>query len=94
MKKRILIAVCVLVALALVVFFPIGLRKYDDGGTTEYSTLVFKVVKWNRFIAVYDENGEMSPKRYTSTRVYFLPDNFKSLTELWEEEKPSDLEFY
>ena len=51
---------------------------YEDGGTREYAALTYKLIKWHRIDGDYI---------YTNTSVYWLPDNFKSIDELWEIEK-------
>ena len=77
-KKMILIALAVLL-LAAVLFVPIPRGPYEDGGTREYASLSYKVVKWNRLTEV---------DTYEATKVYWFPDNFKSIDELWEQEAP------
>ena len=91
MKKKKIIPVTIVIALLLVLFLPIPQGSYDDGGTREYAALTFKIVKWKRFISVYNENGVMERvDTYTNTSVYWLPDNFKSIDELWEMEYKND----
>ncbi|SFC64201.1 hypothetical protein [Ruminococcus albus] len=75
MKKKIIAAVITLVLLIL--FVPIPLSPLKDGGTRQYAALTYKVVKWQRLV------GE---ERYIKTSVYFFPDNFKDIDELWEKE--------
>ncbi len=69
MKKKIWIPIIVI--LILILFLPIPSGVYLDGGTRTYTALTYKIVNWNRLDG-YDE-----------TKVYFFPDNFKSLDELW-----------
>ena len=91
MKKKKIIPVTIVIALLLVLFLPIPQGSYDDGGTREYAALTFKIVKWKRFISVYNENGVMERvDTYTNTSVYWLPDNFKSIDELWKMEYKND----
>ena len=73
-KEFIILIVCIL----LLLFFPIPLGAYEDGGTREYAALTYKLIKWHRIDGDYI---------YTNTSVYWLPDNFKSIDELWEIEK-------
>ena len=73
MKKSKIIVITILALLLL--FIPIPTGVYKDGGTRAYTALTYKVVKWNRLI---DKNT-----RYSDTSVYWLPDNFKSIDELW-----------
>lgn len=72
MKKKLWIIVAA-VLLAVVLLTPIPIGPANSGGTRQYAALSYKVVKWNHLTltGVYDE-----------TRVYFFPDNFKSLDEL------------
>lgn len=91
MKKKIIIPIVIVIALALVLFFPIKQVTYDDGGTREYAALTYKIIKWNRYVSVYNEDGDMERvDKYTETSVYWLPDNFKSIDELWKMEYHAD----
>ena len=91
MKKKIMIPVIVVIALLLVLFLPIPQGSYDDGGTREYTALTYKIVTWKRFVSVHNEDGEMERiDTYTHTSVYWLPDNYKSIDELWEMEYKND----
>lgn len=85
MKKKSIILV--VIVMALVLFLPIPRGAYDDGGTREYVALTYKIVKWNRMVSVYDENGDMARiDTYTNTSVYWFFDGWKSIDELWETE--------
>lgn len=87
MKKRIIIGI--IVAVLLVLFLPVPNPKgtAEDGGTREYCALTYKIVVWNKFI-----NDVNNRKAYTyhETSVYWIPDNFKSLDELWKIECERD----
>ena len=75
MSKRKAITIITISAI-LILFIPFPVPNvYKDGGTQTYSALTYKVVKWNR---IFDVNYQ-----YSKTSVYWLPDNFKSLDELW-----------
>lgn len=78
MKKRKTITMMIILIL-LILFVPIPSGVYKDGGTRVYSALTYKVVKWNRFID--------ADCKYTRISVYWLPDNFKSIDELWNIEQ-------
>lgn len=78
MKKRKTITMIIILIL-LILFVPIPDGVYKDGGTRVYSALTYKVVKWNRFID--------ADYKYTQISVYWLPDNFKSIDELWNIEQ-------
>ena len=73
MKKKILIPIIIIFVLTIL-FVPIPSGAYKDGGTREYTALTYKIVDWNRLTA-----GET----YNKTKVYFFPDNFKSIDRLW-----------
>lgn len=77
MKKKIWIPIAAVILLA-VLFVPIPTGHYKDGGTKEYTALTYKIVNWKRITgdSVYDK-----------TRVYFFPDNFKSVNSLWHMEE-------
>ena len=74
--KKFWIALVVIV-IAAVLFVPVPTGVYKDGGTRVYSALTYKIVDWNRITG----SG-----LYARTRVYFLPDNFRSLDALWDRE--------
>ncbi len=78
MKKKIWIIVLAAVLLA-VLFVPLPKGPYRDGGTREYAALTYKIVDWNRLT----DDGI-----YDVTRVYWFPDNFKTIGELWAYEEP------
>ena len=75
-NRRIVILIAVLIMVILVIPVPKGV--YKDGGTREYAALTYKIVDWNRLF----ESGI-----YEKTQIYLLPDNFKSIDALWEEER-------
>lgn len=77
MKKKIIIPVIIVVVLAIL-FVPIPSGAYKDGGTRAYSALTYKIVDWNRL------TGDST---YDKTRLYFFPNNFKSIDSLWYLEK-------
>lgn len=75
--KKIIIPI-IIIAMIIVLFAPLHIVTYKDGGTTAYTSLTYKVVKWNRINAdsIFDK-----------TDIYFFPDNFKNIDSLWSEEK-------
>ena len=77
MKKRVLVILLVVLLLILLVV-PIPMGVYEDGGTREYAAMTYKIVDWNR---IADDSV------YDATKVYFFPQNFRSLDELWVEEE-------
>lgn len=85
-KKILLISIIAVVLLVLILFTPIPQGSYDDGGTREYNALTYKIVAWNRISVIIDENGQAVPDTYKKTSVYWFPENFKNIDELWEME--------
>ena len=77
MKKKIWIPIVVSVVLLAVLFVPIPMGSYDDGGTREYIALTYKIVDWNKVSA----DGV-----YEKTRIYFGKDRLKSINQLWLDE--------
>ena len=85
MKKKIIIPIIIVAALALLLFLPIPQGTYDDGGTREYTALTYKIVAWNKIMVDFDESGQLIPdSRYKKTSVFWYPDSLKSIDELWE----------
>ena len=91
-KKKWLIPAIMIAVLVFVLFTPVQQCVYEDGGTREYTALTYKIVKWNRFVSVYNEEGTAMERIdiYHNTSVYWFPDNFKSIDELWEMEYQAD----
>lgn len=73
MKKRIII----IILAVLILVIPIPTNKARDGGTRAYTSLTYKIVDWNH---LYGDAGKI----FDETKIYFFPDNFKSLDELLE----------
>ncbi|MDD5924104.1 MAG: hypothetical protein PUC88_04870 [Clostridia bacterium] len=76
MKKKKWIPIVIIIVLVAILFTPIPTGVYKDGGTRVYSALTYKIVDWNRL-------GDINSKIYDKTKVYFFPNNFKSLDSLW-----------
>ena len=85
-KKKIIIIFVIAAAILAVLFVPFVKISYKDGGTVTYSSLTYKIVKW-RVAFAPDENNI---GRYEKTSVFFIPDCYKSLDELWEIEKANN----
>jgi len=68
----------VAVMLIAILFLPIPGPAYKDGGTREYTALTYKIVDWNRLTA---------DDVYTSTEIYWFPENFQSIDDLWAQEE-------
>lgn len=77
MKKMIIVLIFILIIL----LFPIKLQ-YKDGGTTEYKSLTYRIIKWHRLDDYY-ENGYK-----TGTEVHFFPNNFKPIDYFIEVKPP------
>ncbi len=80
MKKKIWIPILIAAVIAILVI-PIPTGTYKDGGTREYTALTYKIVDWNRL------TGDGST--YSTTKVYFFPNNFRSIDNLWYKEEPN-----
>ena len=84
MKKRIIIIASVALIL-LIVFLPIPRGTYKDGGTKDYCALTYRIVVWNRLTDQIGESGfSEAIQTYHKTSVFWFPNNFKSIDELWE----------
>lgn len=83
MKKRIIIGIIVVVLLVLFLPVPNPKGRVEDGGTRDYCALTYKIVVWNKIIAD-SENGFST---YHKTSVFWIPDNFKNIDELWKIER-------
>ena len=81
MKKGIIIGIIVVI---LVLFLPIPKGTLEDGGTRDYCALTYRIVVWNMLIAEANEDGSAGESyTYRKTSVFWIPDNFKSIDELW-----------
>ena len=86
MKKGIIIGIIVVVLLVL--FLPVPKGTYDDGGTRDYCALTYKIVVWNKLLVEVNEDGSAGEfYTYRKTSVFWIPDNFKSIDELWKIER-------
>lgn len=70
-----------IIAVLVILFVPIPSGVYKDGGTRTYTALTCKIVAWNRM------TGPVTT--YDQTKVYWFPNNFKSLDYLWGYEENS-----
>ena len=78
MKKKIWIWIVTGVLLLAVLFAPIPTGVARDGGTRTYSALTYKIVDWNRLTT----DGV-----YEATKMYWFPNNFQSIDDLWAYEE-------
>ena len=62
MKKKVLITI-VIVAIILILLFPIRLQL-KDGGTVQYKALLYKVSKVHRLISIEEMEKEGKIKEY------------------------------
>ncbi len=88
MKKKLLISAAAAALLALILFLPLPLGSYDDGGTSEYRALTYKMVIWKRMVAESetDANGNTTIHhigRYRKTTVFWFDEASLSIDELW-----------
>ena len=78
MKKKILLWILAGVLVLAVLFAPIPSGVYEDGGSREYTALTYKIVDWNRLT---------TDGKYEATKLYWFPNNFKSIDDLWANEE-------
>ncbi len=89
MKRKVLVVIMI----AVILLCPFHISVYRDGGTKVYSSLAYKVVQWKKVLSqqgddhIDSDTGLESANPYRKTRIYLLPDNFRSLDDLWESEK-------
>ena len=77
MKKGFL-TIFITALLFAALFVPVPKSPCNDGGTREYAALTYKIVNWHHLT----DDGV-----YDATKVYWFPDNFKSIDDLWAEEE-------
>ncbi len=68
--KRKNIRLLIILGIVVILLFPIR-NVYKDGGTTTYTSLTYKIIKWNSMIPV-DEIK-------TGIEIYLFPNNFHDL---------------
>ncbi len=78
-NKKIWIIIAVLILLVLII--PVKTGSLDDGGSTEYTALTYKIIKWHH---IYHTNVTMT---YDKTCFYPFPVSLKSMSELLEGER-------
>ena len=78
------IKIWIIILIILVLIIPIPGGRYRDGGTKEYKSLIYRVVVWNHLM------GDGST--YYKTSVFWFPDNYKSIDELWKIEYDQDMD--
>ena len=78
MVKKIIFTIIAVVLLFAIFLAPIPKGPYEDGGTREYAALTYKIVDWNRLT---------TDGKYEATKVYWFPNNFKSIDDLWANEE-------
>ena len=88
-KKKTIIAVIAAALVLIILFVPFSVSHYNDGGTKEYRALTYKVIKWQRFAGAAGADGTYISGFCTGTRVHRFADSYKSVDELWEEDKDS-----
>ena len=75
-------AIVILILSSIILFFPIPMYGSEDSGAILYSALTYRIIKWDKY-AVFTSTGLGKPEHYNVTSLYFFPDNFKSVEELW-----------
>lgn len=69
-----------MITIFIILVLPIRLQ-YKDGGTVEYRSLTYKIIKWHRLDEYYEGGYK------TGTEVHFFPNNFKPI-DYFAEVKP------
>ena len=82
-KKKGAIIAGILLVIGLILFLPIPTGTLRDGGTKTYSALTYRIIVWNRLIPPEPDGGS-DGDTYRKTSVFWLPDNFKTVDELWQ----------
>lgn len=81
-KKKIIFLITIIVLLVLFLPLPVGTT---DGGARVYSALTYKIIKWHKLVAETNSNGSVDTVYlYNKTSVFWIPDKFKSIDELWK----------
>lgn len=77
--KKFLLILSVILILAII-FVPYNIKTLDDGGTKVYTSLVYRVVKWNYKydFSLYTEDFKI----YNETEIFWLPHNFDKIADL------------
>ena len=84
MKKKIILIAGIILIL-LILFLPVRRGTYRDGGTKDFGALTYRIVVWNRLTDEINADGAAGEMNmYHKTSVYWIPDNFKSIDELWK----------
>ncbi len=78
MKKKAWIWIVAGVLLLAILFAPIPTGVARDGGTRTYSALTYKIIDWNRLT---------TDGIYEATKMYWFPNNFQSIDDLWTYEE-------
>jgi len=73
-----------IIALVVIILFIPTKKMVNDGGTIEYSAVLYKVIKWNR-MRVFEENK-------TGTEIYWFPENIHSL-DYYDAPRPNAVAF-
>lgn len=86
-KEKVTVFVIAIIILVTLII-PIPRGSYDDGGTSTYQALIYKIVVWNKLHTVEGEDGLLNEiKTYHKTSVYWFPNNMRSIGDLWEIEQ-------
>ncbi len=83
MKKKKWAVLTVVLGALCILFLPIPSGTYKDGGTREYRALTYKVVSWKRLLG---------DSIYEKTRIYLIPDCYRSVDNLWDRYEKSEAE--
>ena len=76
--KKVFLTILAAMLLLAILFTPIPQKPHREDGERIYSALTYKIVDWNE---------ETTDGVYDATKIYWFPNNFKSIEELWAEEE-------
>ena len=77
-KKKVFLIILSSVLFLAILFVPVPTGVHRDGGTRTYTALTYKIIDWNRLTT----DGV-----YQATKVYWFPNNFQSVDDLWANEE-------
>ena len=81
-KKKFLLILIPVFILVLILFLPIPVGTTNDGGSRDFQALTYRLVRWNRIIALEDGTVDY----YTKWSFYPIPLCYESIDTLWENE--------
>lgn len=72
-------AIIIIVVSIIILFFPIR-KTYFDGGTVTYTSIMYKLIFWNKIDSYYESGYK------TNSEIHIFPTNFRSLDYYYEKD--------